>query len=287
MSALVRCSLAAFCLFHLVLPTAQAEASSAQEATLLNAPDSKHRLKLNAELGFLGVPAHSIQFSKDGSPIDYVAQGGQDVLFTFARASADLSVGRHTFILLFQPLELKGREQLREDVVIDEQLFPTGTVVDFRYSFPFYRFSYLNDLLPTSPDELAIGLSLQLRNATIDFSSVDGTLFRANRNVGPVPILKVRARKELTGGYFVGAEADGFYAPIKYLNGGDADVVGSILDASVRGGVKLRPGVEAFVNVRYVGGGAEGTNPNGDLPGDGFTSNWLHLVAVSLGLSAF
>ena len=72
---------------------------------------------------------------------------------------------------------------------------------------------------------------------------------------------------------------------IRYLNGGNTDVVGAILDASVRGGLHLTPGVDTFLNLRYLGGGATGTNSNTKEPGDGYTDNWLHFVSLTLGFS--
>ncbi len=127
-------------------------------------------------------------------------------------------------------------------------------------------------------------LSLQVRDATIEFESTDGTRFRSNRNVGPVPILKARWRRGLGGGWWAGAEADGFYAPISYINGSDNEVVGAIADISLRGGLRLTSGVEWFLNVRYLGGGAVGTSDRAPTePGDGYVRNWLHFLTVSLG----
>lgn len=255
--------------------------------TLLNHTGAPYQLKLNAELGYFGVAGHTIQFGKAGTPLDYVLEGGQDNLYTFLRASGDLSLGRHTVSLLFQPLNLETREVLKEDKTFYNTFFPAGTVVNFKYGFPFYRISYLYDLWETPQDELSFGLSLQLRNATIEFASADGELLSSNRNIGPVPIIKTRLRKSLGHGVWAGFEADGFYAPVKYLNGDtNADVVGSILDASGRIGIELTPGAEAFLNLRYIGGGAEGTDPD-ETNGDGFTANWVHFVALSLGLSLF
>lgn len=254
--------------------------------SLLNSPDKPYRVRLNAELGIFGLAAHTIQFGKDGTKLDYVADGAQDNLYTFARASAEISRGRHNVILLFQPLKIETRELLSADLVVDEQLFPAGSVVNFTYGFPFYRVSYLYDLWANPKDELSVGGSLQIRNATIEFESGDGTLLRTNRDVGPVPILKARLHKTLSRGHWVGAEADAFYAPVRYLNGDDdSDVVGAIADVSVRGGVELRPGVEAFLNLRYVGGGGSGTSADDEGPGDGYTDNWIHLVALSLGFT--
>ena len=113
----------------------------------------------------------------------------------------------------------------------------------FVYKFPFYRVSYLHDFSKNPKTELAFGFSLQIRNATIEFESLDGSLFRSNRNIGPVPILKVRWRHDYHSGWWLGAEADGFYAPISYINGSENEVIGAILDASIRAGILLKGNV--------------------------------------------
>ena len=81
----------------------------------------------------------------------------------------------------------------------------------------------------------------------------------------------------------VGFEADGAYAPIKYLNGDTSDVIGALLDASVRTGYYAKRGIDPFISIRYVGGGAEGTTNDPDFNEDGYTENWLHLMVFSMG----
>lgn len=238
------------------------------------------------ELGFLDPIWHKIQFDKDGTYFDYVEDGGQDVLFSFARLSAEVDFGgRHRAIFVYQPLRLDTEVLLSEDLEVDNQVFPAGTPLRLAYGFPFYRASYLYDFWEEDGRELAIGASLQLRNATINFASSDGDLFRANRDVGPVPIIKVRYRQPFAQGWWAGFEADGFYAPIRYINGGDSDVEGAILDASVRLGYEFSEEIGGFVNMRYFGGGGEGTSSDNSGQGDGFTKNWLHFATVSLGFS--
>jgi hypothetical protein len=237
------------------------------------------------EFGFLGVLGHTIQFGKDGTEFDYVGEGGQDVLFPAGRISAELELGgHHTIVFLYQPVNVLTTALMERDVVVDGATFPAGSQVDLRYGFDFYRISYLYDFFGEyAGHELSLGASLQIRNAIIDFALADGTLLRTNRDVGPVPVIKLRGRYTFDGGFWLGGEIDGFYAPIKYLNGGKSDVVGAIVDASVRAGLNLLPAVDAFVNVRYVGGGAEGTSSSDDGPGDGYTSNWIHLMFLTLG----
>ncbi len=251
----------------------------------LNRPEAPVQVALHGELGTLAVVSHRIQFSQDGSTIDYVDDGAQDTLFPFARLSADIHRGRNTFVLLYQPLSLQTSGVAGRDLVVDGETFPEGTPMEFRYDFPFYRGSYMRQL-GEGPGELALGASLQIRNANIQFTSTDGTLRRANRNIGPVPALKFRAHKPLESGWFLGAEVDGMYAPIKYLNGdAEADVVGAIVDANLRAGVELDRGTELFLNLRYLAGGASGTDPNTRGLGDGYTENWLQFATLSLGAS--
>jgi len=104
-----------------------------------------------------------------------------------------------------------------------------------------------------------------------------------NRSVGPVPAFKARARYWLGSGWYLASEVDGFYAPVKFLNGGKSDVVGAVIDASVRAGYQLSPRATGFLNLRWFGGGAEGTGDAKDF-GDGYTQNWLQLLSVSLGV---
>ncbi|MFY0674637.1 MAG: hypothetical protein JXQ87_14655 [Bacteroidia bacterium] len=243
------------------------------------------KLSANAELGFVGVLGNKIQFSQNGTYINYIQDGAQDNLFPVSRLSLELSVNqKHYYTFLHQPLRLESTALLYRDLVIDNLTFPAGTGVNFLYDFPFFRFSYMKELMPNNEKwDFAFGASLQLRNATISFESTDGTLFRSRRDVGPVPILKMRTRYNKSDRTYTEFEADGFYAPVSYLNGSDDEVIGAILDASIRQGLKITNEVGAFLNLRYLGGGAVGQTDIDNDPGDGYTKNWLHFSTVTIG----
>ncbi|MBN1947863.1 MAG: hypothetical protein JW797_19510 [Bradymonadales bacterium] len=237
------------------------------------------------ELGFLGVLDHRVQFSKDGTYFDYDDEGGQDVLFFVQRLSLELRVARrHEVILLYQPLELVTTALLERNVRVDGLVFPEGTPMSLRYSFPFYRASYLYHVLDEPRAQVSVGGSMQIRNAAIEFQSLDGELYRSNGGIGPVPLLKVRGRYQVADRIWLGTEIDGIYAPVSYLNGSDNEVEGALLDASIRAGLRLSESADAFVNLRYLGGGATGTS-DPDGPGDGYTRNWLHFLTLTVGLS--
>ena len=248
-------------------------------------PDQPSDIKLRgvAEIGFLSVIDHRIQFSNSGTYFDYRQDGGQDVLFPITRFSLELENKRNTFVFLYQPLRLESQVLLNNDLIVDDLTFPANSSVKLLYNFPFYRFSYLRELLPNNDKwSLGLGGSLQIRNATISFESSDGSLFRTNRDVGPVPALKVKSRARWNDRLYTEIEADGIYAPISYLNGSDNEVVGAILDASLRQGLHIRGPVTAFLNARYLGGGAVGTS-DVDGPGDGYVRNWLNFFTLTTG----
>lgn len=271
-------------LLSLLLSLSPAQAA---DDSALNPSDRPWALSLHAELGALAVPAHRIQFGQSGTPFYYTVNGGQDNLFLYKRLSAELHINpRHTVAFLYQPLDLRTSAVIDEDVVIDDLTFPAGTPMSFRYGFDFYRASWLYDFAEPEDKELAVGVSLQLRNATIDFVSADGTLQRSNRDVGPVPVLKFRGRTDVGDSAWMGAEIDGFWAPIRYINGSNNDVEGAILDASLRAGLHAPSGMDPFLNLRYIGGGGSGTDSTPERPwSDGYVENWVSFVSLSLGVS--
>lgn len=271
------------------------------EDSIINLNDSIIDLELTAEAGFVKVLSHTITVGDPGTndPFNYVTQGGQEILAPFSRFTSELNIAdQHAVIFLYQPLELVTQSKFESDVTLDGVTFEAGQIVDITYSFPFYRLSYLYDFFPSKNIELAAGLSLQLRNASIRFDSVnqlaDGNNDRElviSQNLGPVPILKLRAGYKFADGPIPGAfvelEADGFYASSAFFNGAAYDFSGSIFDASLRVGFSPRPGLDVFANLRGLGGGANGTR--GDAREfwteslGGYTDNFLTTLSLTLG----
>ncbi|KMQ50649.1 hypothetical protein CHISP_2500 [Chitinispirillum alkaliphilum] len=243
-------------------------------------------ISAHIETGFISVLRHRIQFGEEGTLFDYRQAGGQDVLFPTLRFSLDWHISdRHTLLFLYQPLTIETVVRLDEDLLVDTIQFAQNSSVKLLYNFPFYRVSYLYDFLQTPLSQFALGASLQIRNATITFRGSQGDPFFASRDVGLVPAVKIRAYHYLGAGFWVGAEADGVYAPIRYLNLSDQDITGAILDASLRGGVMVSSDKTVWLNLRYLGGGAQGTVEDDPEVSDGFTKNWLNTLFVTLGFT--
>mgnify|MGYP000224045163 CR=1 FL=1 len=274
-----------YSIFIIGLLILSASLSEAQVTKLPPLAEGDYKLTAVAEMGFLGVLGHKVQFGNNGTYFDYKKDGGQDVLFPIIRPSLELEYKkRNTFILLYQPLTLESQVYLNEDLVVDDLVYPATSSVKLLYNFPFYRFSYLRNVTPNAKRlDFAWGGTVQIRNATISFESLDGTRYRTNRDVGIVPALKIRSKYKVNPWSYLELEADGIYAPVSYINGSSTEIVGAILDASLRGGVKLTDEVHSFLNLRYLGGGAVGTSNDPTPPSDGYVKNWLHFGTVTAG----
>lgn len=232
---------------------------------------------------------HTIQFGVNGTQFDYVKTGRQNILFPFQRLSAELHLKpRHTIVFLYQPLDIRTVATLDSGpLVVDSDTFVQGTPMNLRYGFDFYRLSWQYDLLSDPERELAVGVSMQIRDASISFASQDGERLRVYQDVGPVPVLRVRGRFPVGEGSWVGAEVDGFYAQGKFVTGStnvESSFKGAILDASVRYGFEFSDWLDGFINARYIGGGASGqqVDPENALA-DGYTDIWIGAVSVGLG----
>jgi hypothetical protein len=248
------------------------------------------------EIGYVAVLQHLYQSGTGGTMFNFVTQGGQDILFPYQRYSADVVLGgRHIVTLLYQPLTLNTQTVVNRntlssaDLVVDGVSFPDDTPLELKYGFDFWRASYLYDFARSPDTILGAGLSLQIRNASIVFSSVDGSLSTIQQNIGPVPILKVRAAHQFSPYFGLDFEADGFYASSAFFNGSGRAFEGWIWDTALTATTTFVPGAKAFLVVRSIGGGAKGNNAydtswttsSANSP----TYNSLATLAVSLGFS--
>lgn len=250
------------------------------------APDPAEALaafnvRLVAEAGFFGVLSNEAAFGRDPSTIDFREAAGQDNLQLYTRWSAELDLGRrHTFVFLIQPLSTEGTRTPSVDERFEGVTFGAGGPVRTRFSFPFYRLSYLYEVLQGEDGHLALGFTGQIRNAECTYERLDGSAFARTSDVGFVPALKARGELAFDNGMFLGFEVDGIYAPISVLNGSDNETVGAIVDGSLRVGLSVHEHADVFLNLRYLGGGATNEDPND------YAKNWLHFVFIGLGARA-
>ncbi|MFP4643091.1 MAG: hypothetical protein ACLFM0_01920 [Spirochaetales bacterium] len=262
------------------------------------AGESAIDINLRAETGILGVAHHTLRFGEEeaGNDLfDYRRQGGQEILFPYSRFTVEAALAdRHELEFLYQPLTLESRTRVPEDetltvdgVTFGEEGGGDQAPIDLVYGFDFWRTTYRYRFYDDSRFRVSAGGSAQLRNASILFESADGEKRVISQDLGPVALLSVHSRYEPASRFFAEATLEGFYAPIRYLNLGDVDVLGWIYDVAVRAGVEANADSEAFIGVRALGGGADGSGSEKSVwtvTDDRQTYNNLNTYAVSLGV---
>ena len=249
------------------------------------------------EYGLVGVLDHRYRSGAGGTEFNFLTMGGQDTLFPYQRYSAEIVLGgRNRVTLLYQPLTLDtrtvaGRNGTPAPVVIDDAEFPAGTPIDITYGFDFWRASWLYDFARSPATILGAGVSLQIRNASIVFTSVDAGLGERSvqQNIGLVPILKARAAHWFSPQFGLDFEADGFYASSAIFNGSGNPFEGWIWDAALSAKTRFTANTSAFLTVRSIGGGARGSNAysykSATTSVNPDTFNALATMAVTLGVS--
>ncbi len=245
--------------------------------------DDTIRIQAGAEFGFISIMKHEIQSgssSDKGDVFDYRTQGNQDVLFPFYRYKAEVSLPqKHHVVFLYQPLTVVTQAEITESFRYNEVDYSEEDgFLNLTYAFDFWRFSYLYDLYDTGYFFFSPGLSLQIRNASIVFRAEESSKGSISDGIGPVPIIKMRTGYKWDNGVYIMFEGDGFYASNKFINGAEYPFTGYIYDLSGRTGYRINTHSSAYLNLRFLGGGAEGTNDE-----DEYTYNDLHTIGLTLG----
>ena len=240
-------------------------------AIAVAAPGTRADVVLRYETGPAAIFQNDGEYGAGGTRYEASDVGQTRNLLRGARTSGELTLGRHTVILLYAPFEVTTRVTLDEELRFRDTTFAAASVVDHRYQFDGYRASYLYRLLDGTGLTIDAGASLQIRNAEVAFSTADGSLHDSENDVGVVFALKGRLRYTTGAGLYGELEADAL-STFGLLG----DTEGAIYDVALTAGVPLNRAIEAVLCLRLVGGGA-------DVP-DRAIYNWANFGSATAGL---
>lgn len=253
------------------LATLSLSAAAVLALAALGAPaHAGPEVTLGYEVGPAYIAQNDGRYGEDGTAYDAGDVGQQKNLVVAERASLELASGRHRAILLYAPFAVTTRVTLAEDLQFRDTRFAAGTVVDHRYLFDGYRASYLYRAREGQLS-LDVGASLQIRNADVAFTSVNGALHASQDDIGVVGALKARLRYQATAERWAELEADALST-----FGLAGDVSGGIYDVAVSAGQQLGDRLELVLTARLLGGGAE-------VP-DQQIDNWANFVSAAVGV---
>ncbi|MDX2014905.1 MAG: hypothetical protein SFW67_32210 [Myxococcaceae bacterium] len=205
---------------------------------------------VDAEIGAAYLFQNDGRYGANGSSYGAAEVGQQRNLAVAFRLALETRIGRHTVIATYAPLDLTTRTTFTRDFTFQTTTFANGTVVDHRYLFDGYRLTYLFSLLQTSRFTLGLGASVQVRNASVEFRTVDASpaQFAVERDIGVVGAVRVRARFD-AGVLYALADVD-------FFNTFGLGLPAGIHDVALTLGIPVLPGVDFLLRLRLVGGGA-------------------------------
>ncbi len=228
-------------------------------------------LLVDFEIGAAYLFQNDGRYGANGTSYTAADVGQQRNLAVALRLAIEARLARrHTIIATWAPLDLTTRATLTRDLTFQTTTFADRSVVDHRYLFDGYRLSYLFGLVQGARFTLGVGASFQVRNASVEFRTVDTApaVFAVERDIGLVGALKVRARFDAGVLY---AQAD-----IDFFNTFGLGLPAGIHDVALTLGIPVIPGFDFLLRLRLVGGGAN--VPSRDI------YNWGNFGFALLGL---
>ena len=118
---------------------------------------------------------------------------------------------RHTFSLLYAPLETTSEGSVANDIFFEGVVFPANTELTGTYKFNSYRLTYRYDIVRKPRFEFGLGLTAKIRDAEIALSSPE--LTSAKTNVGFVPIINFRLLWKVGDKFGLLLDGDALAAP--------------------------------------------------------------------------
>ena len=118
---------------------------------------------------------------------------------------------RHTFSLLYAPLETKSEGSVPNDIFFEGVLFPANAELVGTYKFNSYRLTYRYDIVQKPRFEFGLGFTAKIRDAEIALSS--SGLTSEKTNVGFVPIINFRLLWKIDDQFGLLLDGDALAAP--------------------------------------------------------------------------
>jgi opacity protein-like surface antigen len=151
---------------------------------------------------------------------------------------------RHTFSLLYAPLETKSEGSIQNDVFFEGVMFPANTELVGTYKFNSYRLTYRYEFVRKPKFEFGLGFTAKIRDAEIALSS--SGLNTEKTNTGFVPIINFRLLWKIDDKFRLLLDGDALAAP-----------QGRAEDVLISASYKISDNIEIRAGYRILEGGAD------------------------------
>lgn len=146
---------------------------------------------INLESGLVTTGYNNVRIPGDIGTLFSLKDDLKPEVKVFYRLRASYTIkSRHTFSLLYAPLEIKSEGSVPRDIFFQGAVFPANTKLYGTYKFNSYRLSYRYDFLQKPRVEFGLGLTAKIRDARISLSTTGQP--DEKTNIGFVPIINFR-----------------------------------------------------------------------------------------------
>jgi hypothetical protein len=187
-------------------------------ATFLVFIFSFNALSLNAQVSFdletgaVGTGYNNVRIPGDQGTLFSLKDDLISKTEIFFRLRVNYTIkSRHTFSLLYAPLETVSKGNLPHDAFFEGVTFPANTDLTGTYKFNSYRLTYRYEIVIKPKFEFGLGLTAKIRDAKISLASAGSESMKAN--VGFVPIINFRMVWKPEEKFGVLLEGDALAAP--------------------------------------------------------------------------
>jgi len=151
----------------------------------------KAQASVDLESGFVFTGYNDVRIPGDQGTFFSLSDDFQAKSKIFYRFRAGYTIkSRHTFSLLYAPLETESEGRAANNILFEGRVFPANVQLNGSYKFNSYRLTYRYDLVNKSRIVFGLGFTAKIRDARISLSSNDLTAEKTN--VGFVPIINFR-----------------------------------------------------------------------------------------------
>jgi hypothetical protein len=118
---------------------------------------------------------------------------------------------RHTFSLLYAPLQTTSKGSVPKDILFKGEVFSASTPLLGTYKFNSYRLTYRYNIVQKERLQFGLGFTAKIRDASIALSSAGRS--SAKDNVGFVPIINFRLLWQIHDNVGLLLDGDALAAP--------------------------------------------------------------------------
>jgi hypothetical protein len=164
------------------------------------------------ETGAVGTGYNNVRIPGDQGTLFSLKNDLNSKTEFFYRVRVNYTIkSRHTFSLLYAPLETVSNGNLPYDTFFEGVSFPANTELKGTYKFNSYRLTYRYEIVKKPKFEFGLGFTAKIRDAKISLASAG--LASEKANVGFVPIINFRMQWKLNEKFGVLLEGDALAAP--------------------------------------------------------------------------